>query len=174
MNTRNRAISTVSCGLFVASIFATHFFATPPLAASSRRSTPVACTLLTAADATTALEVPSQPGRVLVDSTTCVWSGDPAASDSSRRVTLVTHSLRAFGYAMHPAITTIKIEPISGIGDEAFYQVYPNDQSPFVWVRKGDTVFDIRILTRMKPRPFTTDQEKSKEAVLAKAAVLRL
>jgi len=75
---------------------------------------------------------------------------------------------------MHPAITTIKIEPLSGIGDEAFYQVYPNDQSPFVWVRKGNTVFDIRILTRMKPKPFTIDQEKSKEAVLAKAAAARL
>jgi len=134
----------------------------------------VACTLLTTADATKALEVPSQPGKELVDSTGCVWSNDPAASDSSRRVTLVTHSLTSFRAAMRPAITTIKIETVSGIGDEAFYQIYPNDQSPFIWVRKGNTAFDVRILMRLKPRPFTIEQEKSKDAVLAKAAVAKL
>jgi hypothetical protein len=75
---------------------------------------------------------------------------------------------------MRPAIPTITIEPISGIGDEAFYQIYPKDQSPFIWVRKGNTAFAIRIITWLKPKPFTTEQEKSKEAVLAKAAVAKL
>lgn len=139
------------------------------------RSAPAACTLLTVADATAALEQPSQPGKQLMDSTGCVWSHDPAASDSSRKVTLVTRSLRSFQFAMKPAITTIKIETISGIGDEAFYQIYPNDQSPFIWVRKGDSAFAIRILTQRKPKPpFTLEQEKSKEAALAKAAVKKL
>jgi hypothetical protein len=90
-------------------------------------------------------------------------------------VTVSTHSLRAFQAAMHPAITTIKIEPVSGIGDEAFYQIYPHDQSPFIWVRKGNDALAVRILTREKPKPpFTNDQLKSKIAVLAKAAVARL
>ena len=87
---------------------------------SAARNPPVACTLLTTADATKALEAQSQPGKELVNSTGCVWSNDPAASDSSRRVTLVTHSLASFQAAMRPAITTIKIEPLSGIGEEAF------------------------------------------------------
>lgn len=86
----------------------------------------------------------------------------------------MTRSLRSFQAAMHPAITTIKIEPVSGIGDEAFYQIYPNNQSPFIWVRKGNDTFVIRILTQLKPKPFTIDQEKAKEAVLAKAAVGKL
>jgi hypothetical protein len=103
-----------------------------------------------------------------------VWSNDPAASDSSRRVTLVTHSLASFRAAAHPAITTIKIESVSGIGDEAFYQIYPKDAPPFIWVRKGNTAFDIRIITGLKPRPFTVEQEKSKETVLGKAAVAKL
>jgi len=120
------------------------------------------------------LEVLSRPGKQLINSTGCVWSNDPAASDSSRRVALVTHSPAAFQAAKHPAITTIKIEPVSGIGNEALYQIYPHDQSPFIWVRKGNIAFSIRIMTRLKPKPFTTDQEKAKEAVLAKAAVAKL
>jgi hypothetical protein len=53
--------------------------------------------------------------------------------------------------------------------------VYPKGQSPFIWVRKGNTAFDVRIITRLKPEPpFTIEQEKSKEAVLAKAAVAKL
>jgi len=63
---------------------------------------------------------------------------------------------------------------VSGIGDEAFYQIYPKHAPPFIWVRKGNTAFDIRIITGLKPRPFTVEQEKSKETVLAKAAVAKL
>ena len=70
-------------------------------------------------------------------------------------------------------ITTIKIEPITGIGDNAFYQLFPAD-SPMLWVLKGNTAFSLRIITRLKPAPFTTEQEKSKEAVLAKAVVAKL
>lgn len=144
---------------------------TPSSSAALVHAVPVACTLLTAAEATTALETTSLPGKELVDSTGCVWSHDPAASDSSRRVVLMTRSVRSFQFAMHPAIKTIGIESVSGLGDEAFYQIYPNNQSPFIWVRKGDAAFVIRILTQLKPKPFTIDAEKAKEAVLAKAAV---
>lgn len=173
MHNQHRIISLATSGLFV-SLSAIPFVAGASHAPSSALSAPVPCTLLTTGDATKALEVPSQPGKEFIDSTGCVWSNDPAASDSSRRVVLITRSLTSFQAAMHPAITTIKIESVSGIGDEAFYQVYPNDQSPFIWVRKGKTQFVIRILTQPKPKPFTTDQEKSKEAVLAKAAVAKL
>ena len=144
------------------------------LAPPMQGAAPPACTLLSPADVTKALEKPSQPGKQFMDETGCIWSDDPAASDSSRRVAVNTHSLRSFNFASHPAITTIKIESVSGIGDEAFYQIYPNNQSPFIWVRKGNNTFSIRILTGAKPRPFTIDQEKSKEAVLAKAAVSKL
>ena len=174
MHTQRRIISIATYALLCGSMSATRFVAVgshaPPFAATA----PVACTLLTTGDATTALGVPSQPGKEFVDPTGCVWSNDPGASDSSRRVTLVTHSLAAFKAAMHPAITTIKIEPVSGIGDEAFYQLYPKGQSPFIWVRKCNTAFSVRILTRLKPEPpFTTEQEKSKEAVLAQAAAAK-
>jgi len=164
MDMQRRIVSIATCGLILASTSATRFVATPP----------AACTLLTAADATKALEVQIQPGKEYMNSTACMWSPDPALSDSSRTVALNTHSLISFKAAKNPAITTIKIEPVSGIGDEAFYQIYPNNQSPFIWFRKGDVGISIRILTRLKPKPFTLDQEKAKELVLAKAAVAKL
>ena len=169
-----RMLSIVVAGLLLGSNAATRFVAVGLHPAMQTPRVPVACTLLTAADATKALEAQSQPGKELVDSASCVWSDDPAASDTSRRVVLATRSLRSFQAAMHPAITTIAIEAISGIGDEAFYQIYPKDQSPFIWVRKGNVAFAVRILTGVKPKPFTIAQEKSKEAVLAKAAVAKL
>ena len=153
---------------------ATRFVATSSHAMPMAFRAPAACTLLSTADATKALEVPSQPGKELVNSTGCIWWSDRAESDTSRRVTVVTHSLTSFRVAMHPAITTIKVEPVSGIGDEAFYQIYPHDQNPFIWVRKGDVAFDVRIITKLDPKPFTLEQEKAKDAVLAKAAVARL
>ena len=174
MRTQHRIASSLTPALLLVSISATRFMPASDATATAPNA-PAACTLLTTADASTALEKPSQPGKELVDATGCVWSNDPAASDSSTRVTLNTHSLRSFQAAMHPAITTIKIESVSGIGDEAFYQIYPNDQAPFIWVRKGNVAFDVRILTRLKPKPpFTNDQLKSKIASLAKAAVARL
>ncbi|HET7374100.1 MAG TPA: hypothetical protein VFJ20_11960, partial [Gemmatimonadaceae bacterium] len=75
--------------------------------------------------------------------------------------------------AAHTVITTIKVERIAGICDNAFYQVFPAD-SPMLCVLKGKTAFSLRIITRLKPAPFTTEQEKSKEAVLAKAVVAKL
>ena len=163
MHSQRRLASILTVALLLVSITA------------MRVAAPAACTLLTTADASTALEKPSQPGKEFAGPTSCQWSNDPAASDSSVRVTLNTHSVRSFQIAMHPAITTITIEPVSGIGDEAFYQIYPNGQTPFIWVRKGDNTFDVRIITRLKPKPpFTNDQLKSKIAVLAKAAVGKL
>jgi hypothetical protein len=176
MSTHGRIISSAICGLLFLSVSAARFVATGSRAPSFQNSAPAACTLLTPAEAGAALEASSQPGKEEgMGPTGCIWSNDPAAGDTSRRVGVNTHSIRAFDIAKKPAITTIKIESVSGIGDEAFYQIYPNDQSPFIWVRKGKESFSIRILTRIKPaRPFTIDQEKSKLVVLAKAALGRL
>lgn len=176
MDSRRGIISIAIRGLLLLSISATPFVAAVPRASSPARSEVEACTLLSNADASKALEVSSVSSKRLVESspTGCVWSNDPTASDTSRRVALVTHSPTAFQVAKHPAITAIKIEPVASIGDEAFYQLYPGDSSPFIWVRKGNAAISIRILTGAKPRPFTLEQEKSKVATLAKAAVAKL
>jgi hypothetical protein len=168
MDTKRRILSIATCGLLLGSMSAMR-------TGARKAQAPAACTLLTAGDATKALEAQSVAGKENgMGPTGCIWSNDPAASDTSRKVALNTHSPKAFDIAKKPAIPTIKVEPVSGIGDEAFYQIYPNNQSPFIWVRKGNTAFSIRILTQLKPKPFTLDQEKAKEAVLAKAAVAKL
>ena len=134
-----------------------------------------ACTLLTVGDASKALEQSSQPGKRLVESspTGCMWSADPKMSDSARKIAVNTHSQRAFEFAKKPAITTIKIEPVSGVGDEAFYQIYPKGASPFIWVRKGSNAISVRMLGTSTNR-FSVEQEKAKELALAKAAVAKL
>jgi hypothetical protein len=161
-----------------------HIAAATPLllllsTSAARFSAPVqkeidACTLLTVGDASKALEQSSQPGKRMVASSPagCMWSADPAMSDSARKVGVNTHSQRAFDIAKKPAITTIKIEPVSGVGDEAFYQIYPKD-SPFIWVRKGSNAISIRILGT-KANRFPLEQEKAKELALAKAVVGKL
>jgi hypothetical protein len=176
MDTRRGITSIAIRGLLLLSLSATPFVAAGSRVSSPARGEVEACTLLSNADASKALEVSSVTGHRLVASspTGCVWSNDPAASDSSRRVALVTHSPTAFQMAKHPAITAIKIEPIAGMGDDAFYQMYPGDSPPFIWVRKGNTAISIRILIGTKPRPFTLEQEKSKVATLAKAAISKL
>jgi len=133
-----------------------------------------ACSLLAVSDASKALEQSSQPGKRMVESspTGCIWSADPKMSDSSRRIGVNTHSARAFGFAKNPAIQTIKIEPVAGLGDEAFYQIYPKD-SPFIWVRKGTNAISIRIMGT-KANRFSLEQEKAKELTLAKAAIAKL
>ena len=57
------------------------------------------------------------------DPTGCMLSNDPAASDTSRPVGVNTHSVTAFNMAGRKTVAAITIEPVPGIGDEAFYQV---------------------------------------------------
>ena len=166
--TTNCIASVATALLLVLSTSASRFVAT-------QQNSVEACPLLTTADASKALEQSSQPGKRYMDSdpTFCMWSADPKMSDSSRKIAVNTHSARAFEFAKKPAITTIVIEPVSGVGDEAFYQIYPKGQSPFIWVRKGSKVFSIRILVT-KTNAFSLEQEKTKELALAKVAVTKL
>jgi len=175
MDMRRGFLSIAICGLPLLSPPATRIMVGGSLVTPHTLAEPEACALLTKADAAKALEVSSASSKRIVDADPkgCVWSNDPAASDTSRRVLLVTHTPRAFDIAKRPAIATIKVEPVAGIGDEAFYQLYPSG-SPFVWARKGNVAISIRILTKVKPRPFADDQEKAKLVVLAKAAVAKL
>ena len=175
MDARRAITSIANPGLLLLAMSATGYKAADWHDSLRDRNELEACTLLSNSDAAKALDVATTSSKRLVEASPrgCVWSNDPAASDSSRRVALVLHAPAAFQAAMHTVITTIKIEPVAGIGDNAFYQVFPAD-SPMIWVLKGSTAFSLRIITRLKPAPFTIEQEKAKEAVLAKAVVAKL
>ena len=148
------------------------FLSFPPAPALQQTE---ACALITTADASKALEQSSQTGKRMMDAdpTGCLWSADPKASDTARKVAVNTHTQRAFEFAKKPAISTIMIESVSGVGDEAFFQLYPKGQNPFIWVRKGSKAFSIRLLGT-KTNSFPIDQAKAKELVLAKVAVAKL
>ncbi|HEX8942419.1 MAG TPA: hypothetical protein VF785_04720 [Gemmatimonadaceae bacterium] len=134
-----------------------------------------ACALLTADETSKALEVTSLPGKRLVASSpkVCIWSDDPNHGAGSRRVTVSIMTAAAFAIGKSGADKRVTIEPASGIGDEAYYELFKSD-SPFLVVRKGGTAFNLRILNGLKLKAFTLEQEKAKEADLAKAAASRL
>ncbi len=134
---------------------------------------PGACTLLTEAQVTAALEVKSLPGKPPFPNanTMCMWSDDPGGAITNRRVTLSL--MRQAAFDLVKGNSRIKKEPVSGIGDEAYYQLFGSD-SPALVVRKGSSAFNIRILNGLKFKPFAMDQVKAKEADLAKDAVAKL
>jgi hypothetical protein len=169
MKTKTNGIASAATGLLLLLPI------TPARPAAPAQQQIEACTLLTVGDVSKALEQSSQPGKRMVESSPdgCIWSADPAASDTSRKVALNTHTPRAFMAAKSPAITTIKVEPVSGVGDEAFYQIYPASRDPFIWVRKGNNAISIRIMGT-KASQFSLEQNKSKLLALAKSALSKL
>lgn len=175
MSEARRFISIATAALLFGSMAATRFTALNAGSPPPSHGATDPCSLLTTSEASAALGVTSLPGAPdggpLLPS--CVWSNDPKQGYNSPRILLSMHSLVAFHAASHPNIPTITVVSISGVGDEAFFQVYPNDTSPFVWVRKGNSTFSIRLVT-IPPKAFTLDQAKNKETVLAKAALGRL
>jgi hypothetical protein len=133
-----------------------------------------ACSLLTTAEVSTALEIKSLPGKFAIAGSpkACVWSDTPEAGPDSRRVTLsITSSTVAFNnMKSSPRITT---EPASGVGDEAFYALPSAHETPILQIRKGTSVLALRILNGFKSKPFALADVKTKEASLGRAAAGR-
>jgi hypothetical protein len=134
-----------------------------------------ACSLLTPAEVSAAIESTSLPGKRLSpsDPRHCLWTDSPTITVSNRRVTLTI--LRPGAYDLGKggvAGASVKIEPVSGIGDDAYYQL--SSGSPYLTVRKGGTDFQVQILNGMNFKVLTLAQEKAKEVDLAKAAVAKL
>lgn len=149
-------------------------FAGGPSAAFARHVAPTdACALLTLQEVSAALEVTSQPGKHLTPTitTSCIWTDDTATSIDHRRVTLSI--MRPQSFDLPRSSGAMKTTPAPGIGDDAYYLLYGSD-SPQLMVRKGSVQFGVRILNGFKFKPFTLDQEKSKEATLAQAALKAL
>ncbi len=135
-----------------------------------------ACTLLTTAEASKALEVSSLPGKRMVASSpkVCGWSDGEAIGANYRRIVVTITSLAAFQFGKSGNNPKMTIETVPGIGDEAYYEILKTSESPFLVVRKGNTAFTVRVLNGSKLKAFTLEQEKAKEADLAKAAVAKL
>lgn len=174
MRVRRRFITSATVAVMLGTMGTTRFVANRGRGTPSPHRATDPCSLLTTAEASTALGLKSLPGAPAGGSLlpSCVWSNDPNQGYNSPRIMLSTHSLTSFQAASHPNIPTIKVVPISGIGDSAFFQVYGDDSNPFIWVLKGSNSFSIRLIT-IPPKAFTLAEEKSKEMVLAQAVLGR-
>lgn len=133
-----------------------------------------ACSLLTPAEVSAAIESTSLPGKRLLPSDTrhCIWSDSPTNAVSNRRVTLTILMPGAYDFGKGGvAGASVKIEAVSGVGDDAYYQL---GGSPRLTVRRGSTDFQVQILNGFNFKAFTLAQEKAKEVDLAKAVVAKL
>jgi hypothetical protein len=107
-----------------------------------------ACTLITQIQVSAALEVPVGAGTPIASPSTCQWIG------KGRFATLtITQPLggkspvdrfNAGKTSTMPGITT---EPISGVGDDAYYVYFSNTTRAGLGlvVRKGTSAFEIRV-----------------------------
>jgi hypothetical protein len=165
-----RIVPVAGLLVLVLSIAASRSSATLRNSARLREKNP--CALLSTADASTALEQPSQPGAPEFG-TGCVWSPQSPPKDTSRKVLVNFHDVAAYNIAKHGNALT-KIESFAGLGDDAFYQLYAKGGYPFLWVKKGDQAISIRISTGTKVPLFSEAQLKSKLLVLGKVAVAKM
>jgi hypothetical protein len=133
-----------------------------------------ACALLTEAEVSAAIEAKSLPGKHLVASNTksCIWSDDANHNVNNRRVTLSIMPVAGFDFGKG-GNPRVKTEPVQGVGDDAYYEIFKAD-SPFLVVRKGGAAFNLRILNGLKFKALSLDEEKARELALAKAAVAKL
>ena len=133
-----------------------------------------ACSLLTVSEVNSALGIQSLPGKPAFAGSpkACIWSDTADTTTSNRHVTL-SISASATAFELIKSSSRITIETVSGIGDDAFYEIPKGKEAPILQVRKGGSFFTLRILNGPKSKPFTRDEVKAKEATLAKNAVGR-
>jgi hypothetical protein len=133
-----------------------------------------ACSLLTATEASAALEVPVQKGQHLMEpsKTACIWTDAASISDiDHRRVSVSIMAQIAFDHTK--TSPGLKTEPVSGVGDDAYY-VLPKGGGPILNVKKGAVYIQIKVLNGLKAKPpLSEDAVKAKELTLAKAAAGR-
>jgi hypothetical protein len=134
---------------------------------------PDACTLLTEDQVSAAIEAKTQPGQHLVASSSkeCIWSDDPKQTIDHRRVTL-TYSA-PISFDLGKQVSKPSFEPVSGVGDGAYYEFF-GSEAPMLVVKRGGTVFSIRVSNGLKLKAIPMAALKAKELDLAKAAVTKL
>jgi hypothetical protein len=135
-----------------------------------------ACSLLTQAQVSTTLGVPVNAGvhpaaDVPNSQLNCQWSQSAQGASNSKRVTIdifeaVQNRSPADRFEnAKTAVRGVTQTPVSGVGDEAFYN--ESRVNTILYVKKGSFVFQI-IVTGFSP-----DQVKSLEKALAQAVAAK-
>ena len=110
---------------------------------------PVACELLTQARVSTALGVAVGAGTPIARPGTCQWAGKgKIATLTITRPLGGKTPVEQFNASKTAKRYGITMEPVSGVGDDAFY-VYFATNTPTagvgIVVRKGDATFEVRV-----------------------------
>jgi hypothetical protein len=131
-----------------------------------------ACSLLTEDQVSAALEVKAGAGQHITPSSTktCLWS-EQSANRDHRGVTLSFSAPASFDVGKQ--ISNPKAESVSGVGDGAYYE-FMGKEDPGLVVKKGSTVFMIRVLNSVNLKAMSIDARKAKELELAKLAAAKL
>ena len=148
---------------FIGGILMSH--GTPSFAADE------ACTLITQSQVSAALEIPVNPGEPIGRPSACQWAG------KGRFATLTIIQPRggkspvdSFNAGKASTMPGIITEPVSGVGDEAYY-VYFNTKERSglgLVVKKGSSAFEIRVYG------FDLDKAKLVAKILCQAVAGKL
>ena len=106
-----------------------------------------ACTLITQAQVSAALEIPVDGGTPIGRPSSCQWAG------KGRFATLTITQPRggkspvdSFNAGKASTMPGITVEPVSGVGDEAYYVYFSGTMRALgLVVRKRTSVFEIRV-----------------------------
>ena len=136
-------------------------------------ATPVACTLITAADATTALGEPVAAGKNPgIGENVCIFSGQPSYGINFVELRVVDPAQFLPDRLAVPGVFDRVV--VSGVGDAAYYQkdYLPNNSGTTMtlWFKKGATVIAIYVVHPGAPDA----QLESAEKTLALAAIAKM
>jgi hypothetical protein len=154
----------------IAVIAASALFCVFAFSSLSAAATPVGCSVLTQAQLGAATGATIGAGTPISAPTTCQWSGQ------GKIVTLTIRAPRAgkspvdqFNDARTKALPGIAVEPVSGVGDDAFYVYFAgqNRAGCGLVVKKGTSVFEVRVYG------FELAQGKTVSKVLAQEAAAK-
>ncbi len=136
----------------------------------SAAATPVGCSVLTQAQLGAATGATIGAGSPISAPTTCQWSGQGKIVTLTIRVPLAGKSpVDQFNDARKKAVPGIAVEPVSGVGDDAFYVYFAgqNRAGCGLVVKKGTSVFEVRVYG------FELAQGKTVSKVLAQEAAAK-
>ena len=117
-----------------------------------------ACALITQAQVSAALEVPVDAGTPIGRPSTCQWTGKGRFATLTITQPLGGKSaVERFNAGKTSTLPGIVAEPVSGVGDEAYYVYFSNTTRAGLGlvVKKGSSAFEIRVygfdLDKAKP-----------------------
>jgi hypothetical protein len=128
------------------------------------------CSLLTSAQVGAALGTQVGDGKHLA-STVCEWTESQPGGRKKLDVTLLTES--GFAAAKTPIGGIIMKTPVSGVGDDAVFTT-TGKVSAGLSVKKGGTMFTVRVLGVPLDQPQAVNDVQAKEKALALQIVSKL